>query len=101
MSDTRQHAHELIDQVPDKQLSTVVGLPETIVDPAFDDEEISEEEEQAVARSKEWFKHNPGTPFDEFVAELAKNKPVEWSDTWSEDDLADLQRACLASFDNR
>jgi hypothetical protein len=70
MSDTRQHAHELIDQVPEAQLSTVVGLLETIVDPALEDEDISEEEAQAVARSKEWFKHNPGTPFEEVVAEL-------------------------------
>ncbi len=53
MSDTRQHAHELIDRVPDTKLSTVVGLLETIVDPAFEDEEIGEGEEQAVARSKE------------------------------------------------
>ena len=62
MSDTRQHAHELIDRVPEAQLSTVVGLLETIVDPALEDEDISEEEAQAVARSKEWFKRNPGTP---------------------------------------
>jgi hypothetical protein len=70
MSDTRQHAHELIDRVPEAQLSTVVGLLETIVDPALEDEDISEEEAQAVARSKEWFKRNPGTPFEEVVAEL-------------------------------
>ena len=28
-----------------------------------EDEEISEEEEQAVARSKEWFQHNEAVPF--------------------------------------
>ena len=28
-----------------------------------EDEAISEEEEQAVARSKEWFQHNEGIPF--------------------------------------
>jgi hypothetical protein len=100
MSDTRQLAHELIDRVPDQQLSTVVRLLETIVDPGFEDEEVSQEEEQVVAR-KQWFKHSPGTPFDESVAELAKNKAAEWSDTWSEEDLADLQRACLADFENR
>jgi len=33
-------------------------------------EEISEEEEQAVARSKEWFKHNEGIPFEQVVADL-------------------------------
>jgi hypothetical protein len=70
MSDTRQHAHELIDRLHEAQLSTVVGLLETIVNPALEDEDISEEEAQAAARSKEWFKHNPGTPFEEVVAEL-------------------------------
>ena len=29
----------------------------------MEDEEISEEEEQAVARSKEWFQRNEGIPF--------------------------------------
>jgi len=29
----RQHAHELIDRLPDMQISALVGLLETIVDP--------------------------------------------------------------------
>jgi hypothetical protein len=33
MSDTRQHAHDLIDRMPETQLSALVGLVETIVDP--------------------------------------------------------------------
>ena len=70
MNDTRQHAHELIDRMPETQLLALVGLLETIVDPAFEDEEISEEETRAVARSKEWFKHNQGIPFEDVVAEL-------------------------------
>jgi len=36
----------------------------------LEDEEISEEEEQAVARSREWFKHNQGIPFEQVAAEL-------------------------------
>ena len=28
------------------------------------------EEEEAVARSREWFKHNPGTPIEDVAAEL-------------------------------
>lgn len=70
MSDTRQHAHELIDRMPETQLSALVGLLETIVTPPLEDEEISDEEEQAVARSKEWFRNNPGIPFEQVVAEL-------------------------------
>jgi hypothetical protein len=30
----------------------------------------------------------------------AEDKTVEWSDTWREKDLADVQRASLANFDN-
>jgi hypothetical protein len=41
-----------------------------LVDPAFEDEEISEEEEQAVARAREWFKHNEGIPMEEILAEF-------------------------------
>lgn len=70
VNDARQHAHELIDRMPETQLCALVGLLETIVDPAFEDEEISEEEEATVARSKEWFKHNEGIPFEQVVADL-------------------------------
>lgn len=70
MSDTRQHAHELIEQMPEAQLSALVGLLETFVTPPLEDEEISEEEERAVARSKDWFEHHPGTSFEDVVAEL-------------------------------
>jgi hypothetical protein len=35
-----------------------------------DDETVTEEEERAVAASKEWFKTNPGIPFEEVVADL-------------------------------
>lgn len=74
----RQRAHELIDCLPDAQISALVGLLSTIVDPVAaalrdapeDDEPISEEEERAVAESREWFKHNPGIPFEQVVAEL-------------------------------
>jgi hypothetical protein len=78
MSDTRQHAHELIDRMPETRLSALVGLLETIVDPVsvalrdapIDDEPITEEEERAVKESREWLKHNPGIPFEQVVAEL-------------------------------
>ena len=70
VGDARQRAHELIDRLPETQISALVGLLKTIVDPAFEDEEIGEEEAQAVARSKEWFKNNQGTPFEDVVAEL-------------------------------
>lgn len=36
--------------------------------PSEEDEEISEEEEKAVDRSKEWFKRNEGIPMEPLVA---------------------------------
>jgi hypothetical protein len=35
------------------------------------------------------------------MSDLPKDGPVEWSDTWSGEDVADLQRALLANFDAR
>lgn len=40
-----------------------------IVNP-IEDELVGDEETQAVARSKEWFKQNDGIPFERVVAEL-------------------------------
>jgi hypothetical protein len=79
MSDTRrQHAHQLIDRLPETQLSALVGLLETIVDPVAaalrnaptDDEPVTEEEERAINEAREWLKRNPGVPFEQVVAEL-------------------------------
>ncbi len=78
MNADKQHAHALIDRVPADQLDTAVRFLEFLsLDPAdrastampVEDEEISEEEEAATARSKEWFKHNQGTPFEQVVAD--------------------------------
>jgi hypothetical protein len=35
------------------------------------------------------------------LCDLARDKTVEWSDTWTEEDIADLQRASLANFELR
>jgi hypothetical protein len=70
MSDTRQHAHELIDRMPETQVSALVGLLETMVTPPLEDEEITDEEERAVAESIEWLKHNKGIPNEEVLAEF-------------------------------
>ena len=78
-SSEKQHAHALLDRIPDDQMTAAVRFLEfLLLDPVsralatapLEDEEISEEEEQAVARSREWFKHNQGIPFEEVVAEL-------------------------------
>jgi hypothetical protein len=74
----KQHAHELLDQLDPSQLDAVVRLLEVMTDPEtatirnapIDDEPVSEEEERAVAASKEWFRNNQGVPFEEVVAEI-------------------------------
>jgi hypothetical protein len=77
-TDTKQHAHELIDRMAPSQVSAVVGLLEIMLDPVarslfnapYDDEPISEEENRAVAASKEWLKHNDPIPHEEILAEF-------------------------------
>ena len=75
----RQQAHAYLDRLPLAQLSAVRSLLETMLpDPLsralanapLEDEEISEDEKQAVARSREWFKNNQGTSFEDVAAEL-------------------------------
>jgi len=64
----REHAHELIDRLPETQLSALVGLLETMVTP----EEIGEEEERAVEEAKQWLRENggKGIPHEEVLADL-------------------------------
>lgn len=50
MIDTRQHVHDSM--------------------APLEDEQIGEEERRTVARSKEWFEHNQGTPFEDVVTEM-------------------------------
>lgn len=78
MSD-REHAHALIDRLPGTQLSALIGLLETMLpdqvsstlsSSPIEDEEISEEEARAAERSREWFKHNQGTSFEDVVTEM-------------------------------
>ena len=74
----KQHAHELLDRLDPCQFDAVVRLLEVMTDPEtasirhapVDDEPVNEEEERAVAASKEWFQSNPGIPFEEVVADL-------------------------------
>jgi len=74
----REHAHQLIDQLPEFQLTALVGLLEAIIDPVaaalrnapFDDEPVTEEEELSVAEAREWLKHNRGIPMEQVLAEL-------------------------------
>jgi hypothetical protein len=74
----KEHAHELIDQLPPSQLSAVVSLLEARLDPAaraiasapFDDEPVTAEEGKALAESREWLQHNKPIPHEQVLTEL-------------------------------
>jgi len=78
MNSDLQHAQQLLSHLAPAQVAAVVHLMEVMLDPVSralaiappEDEEISEEEEKAVAEAREWLKHNPGIPFEQVVAEL-------------------------------
>jgi hypothetical protein len=77
-SNPRQQAHELIDCMAPGQVSAVVGLLKVMLDPVsraianapYEDEEISEEETLAVAKSMDWLKNNKPIPNEEVLAEF-------------------------------
>ncbi|HVN05879.1 MAG TPA: hypothetical protein VMT86_15765 [Bryobacteraceae bacterium] len=74
----RQKAHAYLDHLPPDQLSAVRGLLEAMLDPLsraianapIEDEEISAEEERAVAEAREWLRQNKPIPHEEVLAEL-------------------------------
>ena len=74
----KQHAHELIERLPPMKLAAVVGMLEAILDPVdlaiasapIDDEQLTPEMEKALAKSREWSKHNEGIPHEQVLAEL-------------------------------
>ncbi len=75
---TKEHAHELIEQLPPIQLSAVVGLLEAMLDPVaralanapVDDEPLTAEDVKALAEANEWSKNNQGTSQEQVMAEL-------------------------------
>jgi hypothetical protein len=78
MSANRQHVEQLIGQLTPDRFEAIAHLLEVMLDPVarsivnapIEDEEISEDEEQGVARSKQWFKHHDGIAFEQVVADL-------------------------------
>jgi hypothetical protein len=79
-SNEKHQAHELIERLAPSQVSAVVGLLQAMLDPVahaianapIDDEPVTEEERQAVARSEAWFQERggKGIPMDEVMAEF-------------------------------
>lgn len=76
----REHAHKLIERLPEPQISALVGLLETMVDPVAaalrnapdDDEPETEEEKMAVAEAREWLakRGGRGIPHEEAMRRL-------------------------------
>jgi hypothetical protein len=79
----KQEAHELIERISAAQASAVVTLITTMLDPVdraianapFEDEEIGDEENRAVAASKAWLAEHPGEgiPHEEMLREFGIN----------------------------
>jgi hypothetical protein len=65
---SREQAHQLIDQLPESQISALVGFLESIVDPVsaalrsapLDDEEETGEERAAVDKARRSLERNGG-----------------------------------------
>jgi hypothetical protein len=80
MTDARQNAHRLIDRLPEMQISALVGLLETIVDPVaatlrdapMDDEPETAEEQQAATEARLWLERHGGRgiPHEEAMRRL-------------------------------
>jgi hypothetical protein len=78
MTVSREHAHELIDQLPEAQLSGLIGFLETIVDPVatalrnapLDDEPVTDADRRAIAAADEWLRHNEPIPLEEVLKDF-------------------------------
>ncbi|MGO8732152.1 MAG: hypothetical protein ACLQVM_05095 [Terriglobia bacterium] len=76
----KHQAHELIERLAPSQVAAVVGLLQVMLDPVarafdnapIDDEPVTEEEHQAVARSEAWFEERggKGIPMEEALADF-------------------------------
>jgi hypothetical protein len=78
VTEERQQAHALLDQLPNEKLTAIVHLLQVISDPVarslanapIEDEPIGEEEIRAVEASKEWLKDHAPIPHEEVLAEF-------------------------------
>jgi len=80
LAEEKQHAHELIEQLPAHQLTAVVVLLEAMLDPIsrklaaapVDDEPETEEERRVVAKAKEWLRQRggKGIPHEEVLRDF-------------------------------
>jgi hypothetical protein len=80
MTEPREQAHQLIDRLPEAQVSALVGLLKSIVDPVsaalhnapIDDEPETDDEKHAAAEARDWLarRGGKGIPHDEAMRRL-------------------------------
>jgi hypothetical protein len=80
MNDTRQHVHELIDQLPPAQLSALASLLEAILDPVsralanapIDDEPVTEQDRRRFQEGQRRFTEHgaKGVAMEDVLAEF-------------------------------
>src|SRR5271166_1912694 len=78
MTVNREHAHQLIDQLPEAQISGLIGFLETIVDPVaaalrnapLDDEPVTDADRRAIEAADEWLRYNDPIPLEEVLADF-------------------------------
>jgi hypothetical protein len=95
MSDTRQHAHQLIDRMPETQASGLVQFLETIIDPVATalrnaplDDEPRADDEKPLAEAKTWLQKNggKGIPHAEAMRRLGLElMEIKWTGAALED----------------
>jgi hypothetical protein len=74
----KQQLHTMVELLAPEQVHALRGLVEVMLDPLsrklamapIEDEEISEEEERAVAEAREWLKHNKPISHEEVLSEF-------------------------------
>jgi len=77
-TDTKEHAHELIERLAPSQISAVVHLLEVMTDPVarsladapVDDEPASEEEAREIAAARASLDRGEGIPHEKVLAEF-------------------------------
>ena len=67
-ADTKQHAHQLLEQLGPGQLAAVVHLLEVMIDD--EEDELTEQDREAIRSSREYFRQNPdgGLSMEDMVA---------------------------------
>ena len=78
MANIKEHAYELINQLPQAQLSAIVTLLEAMLDPVsravanapIETDPLTPEEAQALDHARDWMKRNQAIPHEKVLVSL-------------------------------